>query len=573
MEMDKTMTLGSLFDGSGGFPLGGLLCGIQPVWASEVEPFPVRVTTRRFPMMEHLGDISGIDGGKIRPVDVITFGSPCQDMSVAGRRGGLDGARSGLFHEAIRIIKEMRRSGDGKHPRFIVWENVPGAYSSNGGQDFRAVLEEVASIRDDSVSVPFPRKWTGAGHIMGEGYDIAWRTFDAQYWGVPQRRRRIYLVADLDGRCAGKILFESEGLSGYPPKSFCPWKRAAGDTAAGAFKAGGTEDSVGAFLYKQGAASRSVGYEEGKSPTLSTDADHIGIICLNDQGGERMDVSEDVTCTLRAQSNHPPLVFGNHGKDARYTGPLETAQTLSAVMGTGGNNQPFVLETPKTLKMRSGKEGGGKGPLVQDDQSATLSCHNDQTLFVPAAFGICSKESHAMRSDNPKSGFYEAGTSRTLDGNGGNPACNQGGIAVVAYSASKNSYFMEAEEELANTLVATDYKDPPLVNGVDAGNGYIVRRLTPVECARLQGFPDWWCDGLETEDPSEEDIRFWTDVFEAHRNIAGTSKKPKTRNQIVKWLKDPYSDSAAYKMWGNGVALPCVSFVLAGITYFAKTDK
>ena len=145
--MNKTLTLGSLFDGSGGFPLGGLLAGITPVWASEIEPFPIRVTTKRLPFMKHYGNISAMDGGKIEPVDIITFGSPCQDMSVAGRRDGLDGSRSSLFYEAVRIIKEMRCATDGRYPRYIVWENVPGAFSSNKGEDFKAVLRTLSSLK------------------------------------------------------------------------------------------------------------------------------------------------------------------------------------------------------------------------------------------------------------------------------------------------------------------------------------------------------------------------------------------------------------------------------------------
>ena len=399
MNNDR-LTLGSLFDGSGGFPLGGLISGITPLWASEIEPFPIRVTTKRMPWVKHYGDVSAISGADLPPVDIITFGSPCQDMSVAGKRSGLDGERSSLFYQAVRIVKEMRCKTNGKYPRFIVWENVPGAFSSNKGEDFKAVLASVCSVKADSVSIPVPpkRKWTGTGHIdVAEGFDIAWRTFDAQYWGVPQRRKRIYLVADFDGGSAGKILFESEGVSGYPPQSFSPWKR----TAAGA------EKSIGASS-----------------------------LCLNDQGGQQMNVTEDLTATLRATSNHPPLVFENLGQDTRYKGPLYVAQTVLSTYGTGGNNQPFVLETPKTLKIRSGCEGGGKGALIQENKSATLSCNNDQTVFVPKCYGICSKDSNSMKSDNPHSGFYEAETSRCLDANGGNPSCNQGGMAVVAVQGS-----------------------------------------------------------------------------------------------------------------------------------------
>ena len=571
MEQKNTLTLGSLFDGSGGFPLGGLLAGVTPVWASEIEPFPIRVTTRRFPNMKHYGDISRMDGGKIEPVDIITFGSPCTDMSIAGKRAGLDGAQSSLFYQAIRIIKEMRCATNGRYPRWICWENVVGAFSSNRGLDFKAVLEAVIGIIEPGAEMPMPEKdrWPYADIYMGEQWSVAYRTFDAQYWGVPQRRRRIYLVGDLAGQRAGQVLFESEGLSGYSAEGFRSWQRAARDTAAGLGAAGG--------------------------------------ICLNDQGGSYMDVSVGVSGTLRAQMDgHPPCVmaagfckepsaqsrgigyeeeraptlragvvpaavYENHSQDTRYTGPLDTSPTVSSTYGTGGNNQPFVVEanTPKTLKIRSGCEGGGKGPLVQEDMSATLSCNNDQTLFVPKCYGICSKSSFAMLSDNPHAGFYEANTSRTLDQGGGNPSCNQGGTTVVegpTYAVTTGSYTQVSEEQ-APTLMARDFKDPAAVN-----RGYSVRRLTPTECARLQGFPDFWCVNLETPEPTEEDIAFWTEVWETHRRVMGSSAKAKSRNQIVKWLQHPHSDAAEYKMWGNGVALPNVFFVLAGIAWAAGLD-
>ena len=520
---------------------------------------------------------------------------------------------------------------------------------------------------------------------MADGFSLAWRVFDACLWGVPQRRKRIYLVADFTGGSAGKVLFESEGVSGYTPQGFRAWQGAAGSVAEGIGETGG--------------------------------------ICLNDMGGQYISVDNGMACTLRAQSHgHPPCVLESagfcteHSADSRGIGyeeetsptlragtvpaavalenhPADSrvklsegnmAQTLTSRMGTGGGNVPLVMDaaTPKTLKIRAGGGNGGKGALIQDDKSATLSCNNDQTVFVPfckgtrphsaeeaptwenrevantlntfdigesrcnelvvQAFGICSKESNAMKSGNPHSGFYEAQTARTLDCNCNNPSSNQGGIAVVAvqgsmigrddkngpqgsgvnedvcfsltgadrhavayptYCTSKNSYFMRAEKELANTLVATDYKDPPVINDVRTASGkdvfgtisasmdskqwlgnqeafsgdyhiiepdYIVRRLTPTECARLQGFPDWWCDGLGTENPTEEEMIFWREVFETHRKITGTSSRPKSDSQIRKWLEDPHSDSAEYKMWGNGCALPNVYFVLCGIVYYAQ---
>ena len=225
-KLKQNLTLGSLFSGSGGFELAGLLCGIKPLFASEIEPFPIRVTTKRMPFVKHLGDINKIDGSKIDPVDVITFGSPCQNLSVAAKdKRGLDGEQSGIFYEAIRVIKEMRDKTNGEYPKYVVWENVRGAFSSNKANDFQRVLKEIISIKSCEFDVPKPEKWENSGLIMGEDFSVAWRLFDAQYWGVPQRRKRIYLVADFDGQRAGKILFESEGVSGYSPESFRAWQR------------------------------------------------------------------------------------------------------------------------------------------------------------------------------------------------------------------------------------------------------------------------------------------------------------------------------------------------------------
>lgn len=650
---------------------------------------------------------------------------------MAGRRDGLDGSRSSLFYEAVRIIKEMRCATNGRYPRYIVWENVPGAFSSNKGEDFRCVLEAVCKIKDEGIAVPRSDKWQIAGEILADGFSLAWRVLDAQYWGVPQRRKRIYLVADFAGGSAGKILFESEGLSGHTPQGFRSWQ----GTACSA------EDCLGAAGRQ--AASAFDGYN---SQLTGDKASTLGVNCgmstgrngvvLNDQGGNRMDITDDVTCTLRAEAHHPPCILDSagfcteHSAKARSIGyeeecsptlragtvpaavalenhPIDSrvkisedgnVQTLTSRMGTGGNNVPLVL------KIRSGCEGGGKGALIQTDKSATLATNNDQTLFEPCnwdgeqiaptltkqnaggsqrmpdkdnfncvlqPFGICSKDSNSMKSDNPHSGIYEAETARTLDGNGGNPSCNQGGIAVVAFTqnqrdevrdlgehsavvcanagtkqqtfvlqgsmigreekngpqgdgvnedvsftlntvdrhavyAMTTGSYMQTAENQSPTLMARDYKDPNAVcygigrdtfnQGQNAKfspsvsedlqptliakgpgavqNGYTVRRLTPTECARLQGFPDWWCSDLGTENPSYGDIDFWTEVFETHRTVMGTSTKPKTQAQIIRWLKNPYSDSAEYKMWGNGVALPCVCFVLAGIVWAAQNcDK
>ena len=296
------------------------------------EPFAIRVTSKRMPYLKHYGDISQMDGAKIEPVDIITFGSPCQDMSVAGKRSGLDGSRSSLFYEAVRIIKEMRRATNGEKPRYIVWENVPGAFSSNKGQDFKAVLESVIGIVEAGTEVPMPEKdeWPYADCYLGDGWSLAYRVFDAQYWSTPAGRR-IYLVADFRGRGAGEILFKSEGLSGYSAEGFRAWQRAAN----------GTEDRLG---------ETGIGFD-GYNGSVDEKAATLGVNCgmstgrngvvLNDQGGNRMDITEEVTCTLRAEAHHPPCVmFENHSQDTRFKGPVKVAQTLASSLGTGGNNQP-----------------------------------------------------------------------------------------------------------------------------------------------------------------------------------------------------------------------------------------
>ena len=589
--MKNELTLASLFDGSGGFPLGGILAGITPLWASEIEPFAVRITTKRLPQMKHYGDVSSLNGAELPPVNIITFGSPCQDMSIAGKRSGLDGSRSSLFYEAVRIIKEMRCATDGRYPRFAVWENVPGAFSSNKGEDFRAVLESLCRIKDETVSVPRSEKWTNAGEILADGFSLAWRVLDAQYWGVPQRRKRIYLVADFDSECAGKILFESEGLSGYSAEGFKAWQRTAAAT------------------------------ESGSGTT--------GAVCLNDQGGNRMDVTEEVTCTLRAEAHHPPCVmesaagfctehsakargigyedetsptlragtvpaavYENHSQDTRYTELHGIAPTVSSTYGTGGNNQPFVVEDTRCFDVRFTSDGtknarhncyetdtsrtidtGGNSPdsnqggvavvAVQGSMIGRADKNGPQgsgvnedvsfTLNAPDRHAVAfSQDSYTKYSENDKCGALRA--------TGG---MYGGGSETLVYSTSKNSYHTEAEENLANTLVASDYKDPPTVNSPE----YIVRRLTPTECARLQGFPDWWCADLGTDEPTDEELRFWKEVFETHRKIIGSAVKPKSEKQIRTWLKNPHSDSAEYKLWGNGVVLPCVYFVLSGIVY------
>ena len=596
--MEERLTMGSLFDGSGGFPLSALIAGIEPIWASEIEPFPIQVTTKRFPTMRHLGSITEIDGGEIEAVDVISMSSPCQDLSIAGKREGLvEGKRSSLFFEALRIIHQMREKKNGEKPRYIVWENVTGALNSSKGKDFRAVIEGITRIKYPEVSIPECEKWTGSGLIMENDFSLAWRVLNAQYWGVPQRRKRIFLVTDFDSECAGKILLESEGLSGYSAEGFKAWQRAAAAAESGS----GTTSAV----------------------------------CLNDQGGQSIEISHDITGTLRAETHgHPPCVmesaagfctehsakargigyedetsptlragtvpatvYENHSQDTRYTELHGIAPTVSSTYGTGGNNQPFVVEDTRCFDVRFTSDGtknvrqncyetdtsrtidtggnspdsnqggvavvavqgsmigradknGPQGSGINEDVSFTLNATDRHAV----AF---SQDSYTKYSENDKCGALRAA--------GG---MYGGGSETLVYSTSKNSYHTEAKENLANTLVASDYKDPPTVNSPE----YIVRRLTPTECARLQGFPDWWCADLGTDEPTDEELTFWKEVFEIHRKIIGSAVKPKSEKQILTWLKNPHSDSSEYKLWGNGVALPCVYFVLSGIVYCTQLN-
>lgn len=215
-------TMGNLFSGSGAWELAAQMCGIDVLFEAEIEPFPVALEAKRFPNALQLGDVSKIDGHKIPMVDILTNSSPCQDLSIAGKRAGMDGERSGLFMEAVRIAKEMRDAykqlqlrGTDEHIRplrFWCWENVPGVFSSNGGEDFRSAIEEVARIAEPTAVIPKPPKqgWGYAGVVDGDGWQIAWRTMDLQFFGCPQRRKRVFLIADLGGQSAGEILFERE---------------------------------------------------------------------------------------------------------------------------------------------------------------------------------------------------------------------------------------------------------------------------------------------------------------------------------------------------------------------------
>lgn len=568
------MTLGSLFDGIGGFPLAAVHCGGVPVWASEIEPFPMRVTKLRFPDMIHVGDITKLDGAKLPPVDVICGGSPCQDLSVAGLRKGLAGERSGLFMDQVRIVKEMRAederrgvSDDFIRPRYLVWENVPGAFSSANGEDFRAVIEEIVHIKDSTCHVPRPDtgRWESAGAaILGDQFSLDWRVLDAQYWGVAQRRRRIFLVADFGGLTAPKILFEQERLLRDPAEGQGQGKgvtTAAGNSSA---DSGGSrvaeEKQVDIFAFHINQREETINLNGISGALMATTNMQMQTfvaegmrkfesaekkeecLCLNDQGGERMDVSVDITATLRAgMSGHPPLVMGiqqgsagteeipdpalteeaetggnnqqilfeNHGIDARYTGPHEVAPTMSARYGTGGNNVPLVSDMPESYCIAGNiidreVQNGGNGLGCQPDISYTLTSADRHAVFS------------RQRSDEFLQNRVTATQSARQHKDATDLVCEpyQNTVGTIGYTDHKG---------INNQYVS---EDKCIVE-----NRKLIRRLTPLECERLQGFPDHWTD------------------------IPGAS------------------DSARYKALGNSVAIPCVDFVLRGIAYFLRKMK
>lgn len=446
--------------------------------------------------MKHLGDITKIHGDQIEPVDCITFGSPCQDLSIAGRRAGLAGERSGLFMEAVRIIKEMRSSTNGLYPTFAIWENVPGAFSSNGGEDFRAVLEELARVEQPDASIPRPPKrgrWSKAGAISGDGWSLAWRQLDSQYFGVAQRRKRIALIIDLGGQRAGEILFERTSLSRYPDPCIPTWQETTG--AAGSCIAGndrvvaeGGRNAAYTLKIRSGCAGGGKGalVQTEKTGTLSTLQDQTlfqPVPILNDQGGGVMGVSYNVTGILRAaEHGHQPIVFESNAQPV----VLESNQihatvtqtgicpTLPASMGLGGGYVPMVTER-KIFDAR----GNGDGQIVP-----TITGDHENRITDYTAIAIERK----TFNEQSFSHYKESDKCSTLKSKAGN--IGNGSECLIAEKAIR----------------------------------WVVRRLTPVECERLQGYPDDYTN-----------IGDWTDS---------------------KGKKHKYADSPRYKALGNSIALP-----------------
>ncbi len=687
--------------------------------------------------MKHLLNICNINGAEVEPVDIITFGAPCQDLSVAGKRSGLkhevlgdnETTRSGLFFEAIRIIKEMRESTNGEYPKYAVYENVPGAFSSNKGRDFHAVLEALCSVCDDTVSIPEPERdgktdnliWLSAGSIVGNGWSIAWRTLDAQYWGVPQRRKRIYLVADFTGRRAGEILFKPDSLRGDMSQGNEAGQEVAanalggvdgssgvvgidgynfsitGDKAAtvgvncgmstgrngviesvdgssgnggqlaatvissygtkwngnaGAYNGEnfvlqkpGIDGSVGAagFLSTQGSKAMGIGFAMEQSPTLRAGLSGADVIILNDQGGSSINVEQEETSpTLRANSHqHEPVIAFEPGAMVRDMGNRIWAEQSPTLRANMGDNQPVIAFSQN--QREEVRDLGDKAGALAAEAGAHQQTYVAQPVIALQANGIdradtagCNgcgwreNESYTLNTIDRHAGCY--GIDQQGGKGGANfaentmpPMCSDshgtphavcyqesvGALQARDYKGVGNQYVGEEKliiecydargngdgetactitgdhqnritdytavavqktlsgEDVSGCLKARDYKGCEYLNETlskcviqtaKPPRKYIIRRLTPTECARLQGFPSWWST-LAPYNPA--DAEFWEDVRKTHAEING--KKYKPVKDIKKWYDKLHTDSAEYKMWGNGIALPNAEYVIRGI--------
>ena len=517
--------------------------------------------------MTHLGDITKIHGGEAPVVDVVIGGSPCQDLSIAGKRAGLAGARSGLYMEQIRIIKEMRerdmssgRTGEFVRPRYMVWENVPGAFSSNGGKDFAAVLEEAIRIAEpEAPDIEVPEKgwntWGGYHDEMGGRWSVAWRVLDAQHWGVPQRRRRIALVADFGGDTAWEILFERKSVSGYPAESGAEGERPSAGAESGAAYAvrirGGCDGGgKGALVQTEKSGTIKAGNDQtlfcmatqqggaevrndDRAPTLTASADMSGnnqpVICIQGNAIDRADTAgcngkgwkEDVCYTLNT-IDRPAVCAGfklGNSEQARSIGYAEEqAPTLNAECG---GNKPAVValdmthacdvirecgEVVPALQARMGT-GGNQIPLTYQKTTGTLSpgahagSYNGQDAYNDML--VVSSEIHpALRA--------KANDPYRTD--------------MAAYVASVDCRNFREGGETNGTLQAKESGGQSLNLNNTIRQNRVVRRLTPLECERLQGFPDHWTDLGE-----------WTD-----------SKGKRHKD----------ADSPRYKALGNSIALP-----------------
>lgn len=527
--MEKEMTLGSLFDGIAGFPLAAAQNGIKTIWASEIVGDCIDIVKKHFPEIQHLGDITKINGGEIPPVDIISFGSPCQNLSTAGNQKGLDGEKSQLFFEAIRIIYEMRGATNGKYPKYIIWENVAGAFSSNKGQDFRRVLEEITKTY---IPMPNSRRWATSGMVRSAAGSTAWRQLDAQYWGVPQRRKRIYLVHNFNGERAPEILFECESVLGYTAQGRTEGENIAG-SAGNSVEATGTGTAAG-FLPLNSGRANGVGYEDEKSPTLTKNppatvytiaGNAIGRMGRN--GGNQLGVGQDISYTLTAADRHAiaaPEAF----RLSSFGGFAEGVGTLRASGGdNGGGSETMIVEKNLQFAEAYQHHGYRMSKTANTMTAGANSSVRGDTSFVIENNVVCfddvvKNEDGGYWACICKDCVKKHNISENLLDDAGQGTCS---VAGCWNEADYYIDFPQIEEPKEGQRFWKIAKE--LLQKVTKMVRYRVRRLTPIECERLDGFPDNWTE-------------------------YGASGKE-------------MSDKTRYEALGNSIAVPCADRVFAGI--------
>jgi DNA (cytosine-5)-methyltransferase 1 len=527
--MEKEMTLGSLFDGIAGFPLAAAQNGIKTIWASEIVGDCIDIVKKHFPEIQHLGDITKINGGEIPTVDIISFGSPCQNLSTAGNQKGLDGEKSQLFFEAIRIIYEMRGATNGKYPKYIIWENVAGAFSSNKGQDFRRVLEEITKTY---IPMPNSRRWATSGMVRSVAGSTAWRQLDAQYWGVPQRRKRIYLVHDFNGERAPEILFECESVLGYTAQGRTEGKNITG-SIGNSVEATGAGTAAG-FLPLNSGKANGVGYEDEKSPTLTKNppatvytiaGNAIGRMGRN--GGNQLGVGQDISYTLTAADRHAiaaPEAF----RLSSFGGFAEGVGTLRASGGdNGGGSETMIVEKNLQFAEAYQHHGYRMSKTANTMTAGANSSVRGDTSFVIENNVVCfddvvKNEDGGYWACICKDCVKKHNISENLLDNAGQGTCS---VAGCWNEADYYIDFPQIEEPKEGQRFWKIAKE--LLQKVTKMVRYRVRRLTPLECERLDGFPDNWTE-------------------------YGASGKE-------------MSDKTRYEALGNSIAVPCADRVFAGI--------
>jgi len=491
------IAMGSLFDGIGGFVYAASLYGIKTLWASEIIPAAISVTRRHFPEMEHIGDITKLRGGEIAPVDIITFGSPCQSFSIAGGRKGLDG-KSGLFWEAIRIIREMREATNGKYPRYSIFENVPGILSSNRGRDYKTVLE---AFTETEVPIPPSGRWTNAGMVRGGRIDLAWVIHDAQYFGVAQRRRRLFAVCDFTGQSAAEILFKPKSLYWY-------------FTQGGEARKGTAPNAPGGFENTSGDCITPCACEPHHAPVAADPNRQVEVYPINTQIATRYISPGKNTGFGIGESNSPAYTLQeahSHAVAVGISGDVAGTLDASYYKGVG---ERCGLEREVVLCAATGQSNAE----ILRDLSATLNCNCEQPIIYMSDVPVTS--ANAPLGD----------LSFTLN------TVDKHAVAAVFNRQRSDSF---RQDDLASTQTARQSKDATNLicqtTPVTARRRYIVRRLTPTECERLQGYGDGWTE-------------------------CGHDGKT-------------LSDTARYQALGNSVAIPCVAYVMSGIADELKSSN